>query len=54
MSEKQDPFIGSVVRDYVLVRLLGRGAMASVYLGQHQQTEQKVAVKLLTVKLKNI
>lgn len=47
MSEEQDPFVGSVVRDYVLVRLLGRGAMASVYLGQHQQTEQKVAVKLL-------
>ncbi len=48
MAEEQDPLIGVMVRDYVLVRLLGRGAMGLVYLAQHCATKKEVAIKFLS------
>ena len=37
-----------IVRDYVLLRKLGQGAMALIYLGRHRQTGQEVAIKFLS------
>lgn len=34
------------LEDYQLVRLLGSGAYATVKLGQHKKTKQKVAIKI--------
>ncbi len=48
MTLEQDPLIGVKVRDYVLVRLLGRGAMGMVYLARHSQTNKEVAIKFLS------
>ncbi len=45
--EKQDPLIGTMIRDYALVRLLGTGASGMVYLAQHSTTHQEVAIKFL-------
>ena len=47
-EEEEDSLIGVTVKDYILSRLLGRGAMGMVYLGQHKQTGQQVAVKFLS------
>jgi serine/threonine protein kinase len=48
MPEEQDPLIGLSVRDYVLTRQLGKGAMGVVYLAQHPQTGQEIAIKFLS------
>lgn len=48
-ADAPDPRLGSSVGGYRLVRLLGRGGMASVYLGERDdgEFEHRVAVKLL-------
>lgn len=38
--------VGEVVEGYRITRFLGRGGFASVYLGQHEQTGNKVALKV--------
>lgn len=47
MGQENDPLIGMTVQDYVLQKVIGRGAMATVYLAQHAKTGQAVAVKFL-------
>ena len=39
--------VGERFGNYTLVRLLGRGGFAEVYLGQHVRLEMQVAVKVL-------
>ena len=38
--------VGEVVQGYRIVRFLGRGGFASVYLAEHQDTGDKVALKV--------
>ncbi len=38
--------VGEVVQGYRITRFLGRGGFASVYLAQHEQTGNKVALKV--------
>ncbi len=38
--------IGEIVQGYRVDRFLGRGAFASVFLAQHEQTGEKVAIKV--------
>lgn len=47
-----DELIGTIMFDsYKLVRVLGQGGMATVYLGRNQLTEQEVAIKMLPPEL---
>ncbi len=48
MAEEKDPLVGMQFREYVLAKLLGQGAMGSVYLGHNQQTSRQVAIKFLS------
>ena len=43
--------VGSQVRGYTVVRLLGQGGMGKVYLAQHQRIARHVAVKVLLPEL---
>ncbi|GCE14453.1 serine/threonine-protein kinase [Tengunoibacter tsumagoiensis] len=43
--------IGQQVGSYQLVRLIGQGGFADVYLGQHQYLDRQAAIKLLQAKL---
>ncbi|HSQ66279.1 MAG TPA: serine/threonine protein kinase, partial [Polyangiaceae bacterium] len=44
----KDVDVGAVIAGkYVLVRLLGRGAMGQVWLGRHEVLHQDFALKLL-------
>lgn len=43
--------IGSIVGNYRVVRLLGSGAMGSVYLAEHPQIGKKVALKVIHAEL---
>jgi outer membrane biosynthesis protein TonB len=48
MSGVQDPLIGSVLDDrYRIIRRLGTGGMATVYLAEHMFIGRKVAIKVL-------
>ncbi|MEZ5964516.1 MAG: serine/threonine-protein kinase [Planctomycetota bacterium] len=38
--------VGEIVQGYRVVRFLGRGGFASVYLAEHQDTGEKVALKV--------
>ena len=42
-----DPLIGTRVGSFQIVRMLGRGGMGTVYLGEHPVIGSKVAVKFL-------
>lgn len=44
---------GSLVSDYRVLRRLGRGAMAEVYLAEQQSLSRQVALKVLTAELAN-
>ncbi|MEN0109954.1 MAG: serine/threonine-protein kinase [Planctomycetota bacterium] len=46
-----DDLTGQRLGDYQLLRLLGRGAMASVYLAEQRSLARRVAVKVLSVEL---
>src|SRR5436305_1934273 len=43
--------IGQRLANYQLLRLLGRGGFAEVYLAEHQYLERAAAIKLLHVRL---
>jgi serine/threonine-protein kinase len=45
--EPEDELIGRAVGSYRIVRLLGKGGMGSVYLGEHPVIGSRVAVKFL-------
>lgn len=38
--------VGEIVQGYRITRFLGRGGFASVYLAQHEETDNKVALKV--------
>lgn len=42
---------GSVVREYQIVKKLGEGGMGSVFLAEHTQTGQQVAMKVVAAEL---
>ncbi|BDG02070.1 serine/threonine-protein kinase [Anaeromyxobacter oryzae] len=42
-----DPLLGTRVGSFEIVRLLGRGGMGTVYLGEHPAIGSKVAIKFL-------
>lgn len=48
MAPELDPLIGTTIKDYVLVQVLGRGAMGMVYLARHPETGQQAAIKFLS------
>jgi serine/threonine-protein kinase len=43
----EDPRIGTVVKDYRIIRKIGEGGMGAVYEGEHTLIKRKVAVKCL-------
>ena len=46
-AQPVETFIGRTVGDVRSERLLGRGAMAEVYLGHHTRLDRPVAIKIL-------
>jgi len=51
-QEPMESFIGRTVGDVRIERLLGRGAMAEVYLGHHTRLGRPVAIKILYAHLR--
>ena len=51
--EPEDELIGRAVGSYRIVRLLGKGGMGSVYLGEHPVIGSRVAVKFLHPRFSN-
>lgn len=47
MNEQNDPMIGRQLGNCVLLRLLGQGGFASVYLAENVHIKTKVAIKVL-------
>ncbi len=47
MTEEADPFIGETIGGCRVVELLGRGAMAVVYMACQLSLDRVVAIKLL-------
>ncbi len=47
------PRIGQQLGNYHLVRLLGRGSFADVYLGEHIHLKTEAAIKVLDMRLTN-
>ncbi|MEM1416085.1 MAG: ABC transporter substrate-binding protein [Myxococcota bacterium] len=45
--DADDPRIGTVIDRHVLVRRIGRGAMGTVYLAEHESIGSRLAVKVL-------
>ena len=43
--------VGQQFGNYRLLRLLGQGAFAAVYLGEHQYLERPAAIKVLQVQM---
>src|SRR3990172_8429674 len=51
-AQPVETFIGRTVGDVRIERLLGRGAMAEVYLGHHNRLDRPVAIKILYAHLR--
>jgi len=51
--ETAESFIGRTVGDVRIERLLGRGAVAEVYLGHHTRLDRPVAIKILYAHLRD-
>jgi serine/threonine protein kinase len=45
--------VGEQFGDYRLIRLIGRGGFADVYLGEHSRHKTLAAVKVLTTRLEH-
>src|SRR5215469_645148 len=43
--------VGQQLGNYRLIRLLGQGAFAAVYLGEHQYLERLAAIKVLHLRM---
>lgn len=50
-GQRRDVLAGKTLDQYRIVRRVGRGGMAVVYEGTHQQTAQRVALKMLSHRL---
>ena len=50
-GQRRDVLAGKTLDQYRIARRLGRGGMAIVYEGTHQQTSQRVALKMLSHRL---
>jgi serine/threonine protein kinase len=50
VSESSEEFIGQQVGNYSLLRLLGRGGFADVYLGEHIYLKTQAAIKILRMR----
>jgi serine/threonine protein kinase len=51
MQDRQEALLGQQLGHYRLLRMLGRGAFATVYLGKHQYLERLAAIKVLHVRI---
>jgi serine/threonine-protein kinase len=47
-AARKDPFEGRVFGQYRILRRIAKGGMGAVYLGEHVESGQKAAVKILT------
>lgn len=45
--------VGQQLGNYRLLRVLGQGAFAAVYLGEHQYLERSAAIKVLQVQIES-
>jgi serine/threonine protein kinase len=50
MTEDTTDQVGQQIGNYCLVQLLGQGAFADVYLGEHTLTKAQMAIKLIRVR----
>lgn len=50
-SDPQDPWIGQMVGNYVLIQLLGHGGMGVVYLARHESLDRLAAAKFLSAEM---
>ncbi|HSN90163.1 MAG TPA: protein kinase [Anaeromyxobacteraceae bacterium] len=46
-ASTRDPLVGATVGSFRIVRMLGRGGMGTVYLGEHPAIGSRVAIKFL-------
>ncbi|KAM3131244.1 hypothetical protein pb186bvf_016702 [Paramecium bursaria] len=59
LRDKQKLYIGEdfdanvIYSEYQIIRELGKGGFGQVLLGQHRETEQKVAIKIVNAKNRN-
>jgi serine/threonine protein kinase/formylglycine-generating enzyme required for sulfatase activity len=51
MPESGDPLVGTTVRDYEILEVLGRGGMGAVYRARHRWLKQERALKLIRTDL---
>jgi serine/threonine protein kinase len=54
MAKKIDPLIGITLGNYVIKKVVGKGAMGKVYLGVHPSIGKKIAVKVLASHLSTV
>ena len=50
-TNSSDPLVGSIIGSFKIVKILGRGGMGTVYLGEHTVIGSKVAIKILLDRL---
>jgi eukaryotic-like serine/threonine-protein kinase len=46
-------YVGQQLGNYRLLRVLGQGTFATVYLGEHQYLERLAAIKVLHVRIES-
>ena len=47
MSSDPENLVGKTVGQYTIVRMIGKGGMATVYEGKHVSINRRVAVKVM-------
>ncbi|MEW6433963.1 MAG: serine/threonine-protein kinase [Myxococcota bacterium] len=53
MPPPTDPLVGTTLGSFKITRVIGRGGMGTVYLGEHQFIGSRVAIKVLMDRLAN-
>ncbi len=51
MTTAADPLVGSTIGSFTITKIIGRGGMGTVYLGEHSVIGSKVAIKVLQERL---